>query len=240
MHAKVEIGSTLEISEPRNHFPIAGAQPALLIAGGIGITPIIAMAEKLMQESVDFELHYCAKSQASAAFIDRIAHSSYSDRAHFHFKKAATPSRLNIDEVLSSTDSQTHIYVCGPAGLTDDVFATAEAKGWSNDQLHREYFANANIATTASNAVDFEVKLERSGKTFAIPSNQSVFEVLSQNGVDIPVSCESGVCGTCLTRVLEGTPDHRDVFLTDEERARNDQFTPCCSRAHSNLLVLDL
>lgn len=240
MHEQVAVGSVLEISAPRNHFPLVEAQHSLLIAGGIGITPIIAMAEQLAQGGANFELHYCARSEAHAAFLNRIRRSGYGDRAHLHFSDGLPSTRLNLDALFDSTPYGTHVYVCGPAALTEAVLAIAVSRGWNQEALHREYFANIQPQDTSDSAKEFNVKLASTGKTFCIPAGKSVYEVLSVNGIEIPVSCESGVCGTCLTRVLEGTPDHRDVFLTEQERAQNDQFTPCCSRAHSNLLVLDL
>jgi len=128
--------------------------------------------------------------------------------------------------------------VCGPGGFIEYVKDTAKAQGWPSPQVHFEYFGAAPVDTGGDSA--FEVRLAASGKVIAIPAGRSVASVLMEQGVDLPVSCEQGVCGTCLTRVLDGVPDHRDVYLTDEERAANDQFTPCCSRAKSALLVLDL
>ena len=115
---------------------------------------------------------------------------------------------------------------------------TAKAHGWPPTQVHFEYFGAPPVDSCADSA--FEVRLATSGKVIAIPAGRSVASVLIEQGVDIPVACEQGVCGTCLTRVLDGVPEHRDVYLTDEEHAANDQFTPCCSRARSALLVLDL
>jgi vanillate O-demethylase ferredoxin subunit len=118
------------------------------------------------------------------------------------------------------------------------VLDSARGQGWSEGQLHREYFAAAPVDTAADGA--FQVKLGSSGQVFDIPADKTVVQVLESHGVEIALSCEQGICGTCLTRVLEGVPDHRDLFLTEEEQAANDQFTPCCSRSRSALLVLDL
>jgi vanillate O-demethylase ferredoxin subunit len=118
------------------------------------------------------------------------------------------------------------------------VLDSAKAQGWSDEYLHREYFAAAPVDTSADGS--FQVKLGSSGQVFDIPADKTVVQVLESHGVEIALSCEQGICGTCLTRVLEGVPEHRDLFLTEEEQAANDQFTPCCSRAKSKLLVLDL
>jgi vanillate O-demethylase ferredoxin subunit len=131
-----------------------------------------------------------------------------------------------------------HLYVCGPSGFLEYVLERATACGWPASQLHREYFSASNNNQTDNQS--FEVEIKSSGQVLTVPPDRSVLQVLEDAGVFIPVSCEEGVCGTCMTKVLAGEPDHRDRFLTAEERALNDQFTPCCSRAKSGRLVLDL
>jgi vanillate O-demethylase ferredoxin subunit len=128
--------------------------------------------------------------------------------------------------------------VCGPQGFIEHVLGSAQALGWPAARLHVEYFG-AGAADTSGDA-PFDVQLAASGKVVTVPAGRTVIKVLAEHGVDIPYSCEEGVCGTCLTRVLGGVPDHRDLYLTEEEQAANDQFTPCCSRARTPLLVLDL
>lgn len=239
MHDQVHEGTLLKISEPRNLFPLAHeAKRTLLFAGGIGITPILCMAERLSQIGADFELHYCARSAEKTAFIERMQKSSFADRVHLHFDDGAPAQKLNANEVLQSFGEGHHLYVCGPGGFMEFVLSTARTFGWPEDLLHREYFAAA--PTSSADEGSFEIQLASSGRCLQVAANRSVAEVLIEAGVEIPLSCEQGICGTCLTRVLEGTPDHRDMFLTDAERKRNDQFTPCCSRAKSPRLVLDL
>ncbi|WPN44676.1 MULTISPECIES: PDR/VanB family oxidoreductase [unclassified Pseudomonas] len=238
MHEQINNGDRLHISEPRNLFPLAGdARRSLLFAGGIGITPILCMAEQLADSGADFELHYCVRAIDRAAFVERLKGSSFSDRVHLHFDEDAD-SRLDAAKVLSNPGPDLHLYVCGPSGFMQFVLDSAKAQGWSDGQLHREYFAAAPVDTSSDGS--FQVKLGSSGQVFDIPADKTVVQVLESHGVEIAISCEQGVCGTCLTRVLEGVPDHRDLFLTDEEQAANDQFTPCCSRAKSALLVLDI
>jgi vanillate O-demethylase ferredoxin subunit len=128
--------------------------------------------------------------------------------------------------------------VCGPKGFMDAVLTTARAEGWPEPQLHYEFFAGEAVKSDSD--ASFEVQLASSGKVVVIPGDKTVVQALAEVGVDVPVSCEQGVCGTCLTRVIEGVPDHRDMYLTPEEQAANDQFTPCCSRARTPRLVLDL
>jgi len=237
VHETVSAGDVLTISPPKNHFPLAhAAQRHLLIAGGIGITPILCMAEQLSTTRADFTLHYCTRSRINTAFYDRIRQSAFARRVHFHFDDGA--QKLNLAETLKSPVAGAHLYVCGPQGFMDAVLNTARAAGWTQAQLHYEAFSNT--PTRAKTDTRFQIQLASSGQVLTVPANQSVVDVLYAAGVVIPTSCRQGVCGTCLTRVLEGEPDHRDVFLTPEEQAANDQFTPCCSRAKSARLVLDV
>ncbi len=238
VHALTE-GARLQISEPRNLFPLVHeARRSLLFAGGIGITPILCMAERLANLGADFELHYCARSVERAAFVDRLRQGSFSDRVHFHFDDRKGGEPLDASALLSEPAEGTHLYVCGPGGFMDHVLGTAKAQGWDEANLHREYFSAA--PTSQADDGSFEVQLSSSGRVLQVPADQSVAQVLEAAGVIVPLSCEQGICGTCLTRVLEGEPDHRDLFMTEAEQAANDQFTPCCSRSKSTRLVLDL
>jgi vanillate O-demethylase ferredoxin subunit len=130
-----------------------------------------------------------------------------------------------------------HLCVCGPAGFLDAALETARRLGWSDDRLHREYFSNESAGAGGGS---FKVRIASTGKEHIVPADETVVTALTRAGIGIPVSGEQGVCGTCLTRVLEGIPEHRGMFLTGEEQANNDQFTPCCSRALTPVLVLDL
>lgn len=238
MHDEIRVGDHLRISEPKNHFPLQSAPRTLLFAGGIGVTPILSMAEHLGHTHSKFEMHYCARSRDRMAFVDRIEESAFCDSVHFYHDENPDAGKLDVAGLVNKPDNDTHIYVCGPGGFIDHVLATCKALGWPSSQLHTEYFSGA--VQDAENDESFEVKIASTGATLSVPKDKSVYQVLEENGVSVEVSCEQGVCGTCLTRVLEGTPDHRDLYLNDSERAANDQFTPCCSRAKSKLLVLDL
>ncbi|MBY0557698.1 MAG: PDR/VanB family oxidoreductase [Burkholderiaceae bacterium] len=237
VHALRE-GGTLRISAPRNHFRLVPAPRYVLLAGGIGITPMIAMAQELHSADIPFTLHYCARSPAQAAFQYQLAQAPYSGNVQLHFDDGVTEQRLALERVLREAGPDCHVYVCGPGGFIGFVEAGATAAGIPAAQVHREYFNAAPVDTSGDSG--FELALARSGRRLRVPAGQSVLQVLHAAGVDIPVSCEQGVCGTCVTRVLEGVPEHRDMFFTDQERAANDQFTPCCSRSKSPLLVLDL
>ncbi|MBV6319429.1 PDR/VanB family oxidoreductase [Duganella violaceipulchra] len=239
MHDEVQAGATLQISAPKNHFPLVEAECSLLLAGGIGVTPILAMAEALSARGAAFEMHYCARSPERTAFRQRITAAPFAPQVHFHYDSGDAAQKLDLPALLAQLDRKTHIYLCGPAGFIAHVKATAKAQLWPQDQLHLEYFGAA-AAPAAGGDQPFEVKLASSGKVYAIPSDSTVLRVLAEAGVFIPASCEQGVCGTCLTRVLDGVPDHRDLYLDESEQAANDQFTPCCSRSKTGTLLLDL
>jgi vanillate O-demethylase ferredoxin subunit len=236
---RIAVGDTLRISEPKNHFELEpSASRSLLIAGGIGVTPILCMAERLSNIGEPFEMHYAARSPSRAAFRDRIAASAFADKVSFHFDDGPDAQKLDLDALLASPAPGAHLYVCGPGGLIEAVLKTAKAKGWPDARVHREFFAP--VTDTSAPGGAFQVKIASSGQVFDIPEDQPITAVLMRNGIDVPTSCEEGVCGTCLTRVLEGEPDHRDVYQTPEEQARNDQMTLCCSRSKGPMLVLDL
>jgi vanillate O-demethylase ferredoxin subunit len=239
MHDTVQEGDVLQISAPKNHFPLApGAQRSLLLAGGIGVTPLLAMAEQLAHAQADFELHYCSRSAQRTAFRERLAASAFADKVEFHFDDAAPAQKFDLMRLLAAPQAGVHIYVCGPKGFMDAVLISARAQGWPAEQLHHEFFS-AEVLTSDSDA-SFEIKLASSGRIVMVPKDKTVTQALAEAGIDILMSCEQGVCGTCLTRVLDGVPDHRDSYLTPEEQAANDQFLPCCSRAKTPQLVLDL
>lgn len=238
MHTKLRVGDILRISYPKNHFELASANHSLLFAGGIGVTPILSMAHTLHSIGKKFDMYYCGRSTDRMAFLSEISDSPFGNEVQIHTDDGPSELKFEADRLLKNPSVETHLYVCGPSGFMDYVLATARRHGWSEAQLHREYFAGAD--TKQSSDASFEVRLASSGKTFQIPADKSVLDVLTSKGIDIPFSCESGVCGTCLTGLQEGIPDHRDTYLTDAEHAVNNQFTPCCSRAKTPFLVLNL
>ena len=238
MHDHVNVGDILTISAPRNAFELnEGARHSILIAGGIGVTPIMAMAERLALMGASFEMHYLARTRTRMAFHDYLLNRPYSSRIHLHFDDGAKDQLLDVPTRLRDYQAGVELYLCGPKGLMDHVLA--KCKHWPEHAVHREYFTAEPQAGAAGDKA-FKVKIKSSGKIFDIPANKTIVTVLAENGIDLPISCEQGICGTCLTGVVEGTPDHRDCFLNDHERAANDQFTPCCSRSKSDLLVMDL
>lgn len=236
MHAHVREGDVLTISEPRNHFPLEHAPHTVLLAGGIGVTPLLCMAQRLAATGASFELHACNRSLARSAFVEEMR--AFGDRFHLHLDDGDAAQKLDLPAVLKQAPAGSRIYVCGPTGFIDFVVNTAKAQGWPADHVHLEYFGAAAQDTARDRA--FEVRIASTGQTYTIPADKPITTALSEQGVEIMVSCEQGVCGTCLTRVLEGEVDHRDLYLTDDEKTCHDQLLPCCSRAKSPMLVLDL
>ncbi len=242
MHDNVNEGDLLLISAPRNHFELNTEQSGerLLFAGGIGITPILAMAHALHRRNHPFRLHYGARSADRIAFRNEIEQTGFSEVTQYYLSDGDETLRFRaqLPQLVPEPDPEKEVYVCGPSGFIDAVTQAFVDRGWEKSRIRSEYFAGADIDTSDDGS--FTVELASSGEQYRIPADQTVFEVLDEAGVFIPTSCEQGVCGTCLTRVLEGEPDHRDLFMDDDEHAANDQFTPCCSRSKSEKLVLDL
>jgi len=233
MHEDLEEGSAIGILEPRNHFPLADdAKHSLFIAGGIGITPIYAMIQALDAAGGSWELHYCARSQAHAAFYPELV-ALGGRRVTSWF---AEQPLLDARTLLHDIRDDTHVYCCGPTGLMGSVKqATAH---WPAGRIHFEYFA-APARNDAPNR-HFEIELRSAGMVLEVPPERTILAVVREHGIDVPSSCEEGVCGTCETRVLEGECDHRDLLLPEAEAAANTSMMICVSRARSHRLVLDL
>jgi vanillate O-demethylase ferredoxin subunit len=239
LHEGVAEGDRLEIGAPRNLFKLADdAESHLLLAGGIGITPLLAMAEQLARQGAPFQLHYCARSRARAAFVEQLEQSAFADRVNLHFSDGDAAQRLDIATLLAQPARGQHLYACGPAGFMDAVLGAARTQGWPEAQLHHEVFGALPVDSKGDQA--FEVQLGAAGRVVLVPAGCSIVAALAQAGVNIPTSCEQGICGTCMTTVLEGTPEHRDQYLTSEEQQAGELILPCCSRAKSARLVLAL
>lgn len=227
-------GDVIQVSEPRNLFALAEhSAHSLLIGGGIGITPMLAMAAELHRAGRSFSLHYCARTRDLAAFLPQLAACAYAPQVHLHF---SDEQRINLDAVLCDVPEGSHVYTCGPSRLMEAVSERAKAHGYSPEQIHQECFS----AEVETGGQPFEVVAAASGITVQVAANQTIVEALAQAGLKVCVSCKQGICGSCLTDVLEGEPDHRDHYLTDEEKADGDQILLCCSRAKSARLIIDL
>ena len=218
MHDAVSEGDIIHISAPRNHFPLHQAKHTLLLAGGIGVTPLLCMAHRMGAVGSDFAMHYCTRSEERTAFREEIAASSFAGSVSFHYDAGEVAQKLDLESLLARPDTETQIYVCGPSGFIDYVVNMAKAKGWNKDLVHLEYFGAAPQHKSGDGS--FEVKITSSGKSYPVAATESVTESLKAHGIEIVTSCEQGVCGTCITRVLEGEPDHRDMYFTDEEHAK--------------------
>lgn len=238
MHA-LRVGDLLEISEPRNNFElIEGASRYLLFAGGIGITPILAMVHELERCRANFHLHYFTRSHRHTAFHADLSAPPFAAKVSFHQGVEPEELRPLMRNLLGPVEEGARLYVCGPRPFMDAVEEAARLSLASN-AIHREYFSADPIASAVPRE-EFEVELARSGKNFLVPADTSLLEVLNGNGLDIEYSCQEGICGTCLTRVLGGEPDHRDSFLSESERQSGDRMLVCVSRSKTPKLVLEL
>ncbi|WP_172329809.1 PDR/VanB family oxidoreductase [Mangrovicoccus sp. HB161399] len=237
VHRLAVPGASFTVEGPRNHFPLEeSAAKTVLLGGGIGITPMIAMAHRLHALGRDFTLHYSTRSEEVTAFLDLLEDAPFADRVAFHFDDGAVGQKLDLARDLPAPDAATHLYVCGPQGFMDWVIGAAEAAGHATANVHREYFS-ADVDVTGDS---FEVEAAVSGITVTVGPEDTIAKALAKAGVKIEVKCEEGVCGTCVTDVIEGGIDHRDQFLTEEEREEGEMICACCSRASGKRLVLDI
>ena len=239
MHDRVREGDVITISEPRNNFVLDwSATHQLLLAGGIGVTPILSMARHLNAAGAAFQLQYFTRSIEHTAFHDVLSAPEFYGKVVFHYALQPEGLRAYLRNLLWRRPEGGHIYLCGPRPFMDLVETTAAAT-WPPESVHLEYFA-ADPMSLAGSQNEFKVRLARSGGVYTVPENKTIVNALSEHGIRIDTSCEQGVCGTCLTGVLEGVPDHRDVFLTDDEKLAGDKILPCVSRAKTPILVLDI
>ena len=209
------------------------ARKHVLIAGGIGITPILSMAKHLELSGSSFQIHYAARSRGEAAFADFLARAPFKDKVKFYFDDEQ--QRMELDSILSNYADGTTVYCCGPPGLMNAV--TSKSGHWPAGSVRLDSFEPVDGST---NDQPFKVKIASTGQTFDIPSGKSILAVLRDHGVCVGSQCEQGVCGACLTPVVEGLPDHRDRVLSESEKGANDLMALCCSRSFSKSLVLDM
>ncbi|WP_180028002.1 PDR/VanB family oxidoreductase [Acinetobacter sp. YH16032] len=236
IHEQLREGQQLKISEPRNLFALVPeTEYAYLCAGGIGITPILAMAKELKRNNQSFQLLYFVKTRASIAFQQDLE--ALGDSVHIHIDDEPE-THILLNTVFASPHIDHHIYVCGPDGFMNYVIHTADTLSWPSHQVHKEHFSAQAIDTSQDGS--FEIEILKTGQRIHVAADQSAAQALEHAGICIPLSCEQGICGTCLVNVVEGEIDHRDMYLTEEEQAANDQFTPCCSRAKSQRIIIDV
>jgi ferredoxin-NADP reductase len=233
MHERLRVGTTITISAPRNNFPLVeNADHTVLIAGGIGITPIWCMWQRLKSIGRPVELAYSCRSRADAIFLAEI---DRNERVTFNFDDESPDGFLDLEGIVSRAPKHAHLYCCGPLPMLKAFEAVTT--NWPAAQVHVEYFTSQ---AAAANDGGFVVELARSGREVLVEPGQTVLAALIAAGIDVPYSCEEGVCGACMTTVLSGTPDHRDTVLTAEERSRNKKIMICCSGSKSSRLVLDI
>lgn len=233
----LKVGDEVLATGPINQFQLQqGNDPVLLLAGGIGVTPLFSMAAALAETGRDFRLHYLGRAQGELAFLPELS-AICGERLSVHYDDTP-PGRPDFAELIDTLDPGGEAYVCGPSGMIEAVKTAWALAGRPSDKLYYELFT----ATPAPAAGDkaFEVEVKSTGQVVTVAPNQSIIDALEEAGIEIVYDCRRGDCGICQTAVLDGIPEHRDVVLTDEEKASNSVMQICVSRAKTPRLVLDL
>jgi len=238
IHETLRVGDVLQIGKPRNLFPLVeDASLSVLIAGGIGITPLWSMVQRLETLGRSWVLHYAARDRSRAAYISDIkafSECSTNGKLHVYFDNEHGGQGLDIAAVLRDIPTDAHVYCCGPQSMLDTCEAATAARPAGT--VHLERFASTQHQ---GDSQEFTVVLAKSGQSFEVASDQSILDVLLENGIDVPFGCMQGACGLCETRVLDGTPEHRDSLLSAEARATGQNMLICCSRSRTPVLTLD-
>jgi vanillate O-demethylase ferredoxin subunit len=240
IHDTLKPGNRITISAPRNHFPLVeDAGHVVLIAGGIGITPIFCMIQRIESLGRSWELWYSCRQRNMCAFRERLEALELAKpgRVHFNFDKEPGGGMLDLEQVIAGTPQHAHLYCCGPNPMLRAFEAAATEVGRPRDHVHVEYFAAKEEAALGGG---YSVACARSGVEFRIEHGQSILDAMIVANIEIAYSCSEGICGTCECKVLEGVPDHRDSVLTPDEQAANDRMMVCCSGSQSARLVLDI
>lgn len=236
LHTHVRPGVALRVRGPRSHFRMEeGTDRVMFIAGGIGITPVMAMAQRAQALGLDYQIHYSGRARTAMAFLDPLQQ-CHGNRLHVY--PSAEEQRNDLDRLLARPDAQVRIYACGPTRMLDAVQQVCQP--WPEDALRMEHFSSTGAKLDPGKERSFEVTLKSSGLLLRVPADQTVLAVLRASNIDVQSDCEEGLCGSCEVGVLEGDIDHRDVVLTRAERHENRRMMVCCSRACSDKIVLDL
>jgi vanillate O-demethylase ferredoxin subunit len=236
VHDTIRAGDIITISAPHNNFMLReDAEHSVLIAGGIGITPLMSMVRRLVRLGRPWELFYAARTRTAAAFLDELAALNPSGNLHIDFDDERAGRMFDLAAIVAGAPAHAHLYCCGPLPMLE-AFEQATA-GRLAGHVHVEYFQAKEAPALAGG---FEVRLAKSNRTIAIDPGKTILDAVLDAGVSANFSCSEGVCGTCETRVIEGIPDHRDLFLSPEEKAANKTMMICCSGSKSKTLVLDL
>jgi vanillate O-demethylase ferredoxin subunit len=244
MHRELSIDTEVKLSFPRNNFAMDfSANRKILLAGGIGITPLLSMALYCDRKKLDFELHYSTRSADRAAFSSLLTKLSRKSSVNLYHDETSESQHFNPENVLADCDADAHVYICGPAGFIDACYNSA-LKVYSDECIHIERFtaAVAKDSEAVGDTPDqgFNVILQKSNLEVWVSPEQTLLDAVMDAGVDLPFSCEQGICGTCITRVIKGKPDHRDAYLNDQEKASNQSMALCVSRCHGDEITLDI
>lgn len=235
----LRVGDCVELSAPRNNFQIASnGYYFLFIAGGIGVTPFIPMVARLNEQGLPWRMYYCVRTHERAALVDELVQLARDGAGSLmmNFDEEPGGTMLDLNAVIADAPKSASLYCCGPIGMLNAYREYARAAGFSEDQVHFEYFSS-DVEKAAAGG--FTVVCERSGKTVQVGQGQTILKALATAGVSVPSSCEEGVCGSCETRVISGEPDHRDMILSAREREEGKKIIICCSGSKSSRLVLD-
>jgi ferredoxin-NADP reductase len=232
VHDGLRVGDVIDVTGPRNNFDLhEDAAHSVFVAGGIGVTPIVCMVERLRALGRSWELHYSVRQREEAAFLDTLR----DERLHLHVDAEHEGAFLDVVAIVAAAPADAHLYCCGPGPMLDAFEAAAGSR--PANLWHVERFTAAKPSAQEGG---YTVRLAASNKSIAVAPGQTILEALRGCGVRVPASCEQGICGTCETRVLQGTPDHRDSLLSEQEKKANDVMMICCSGSLSDVLVLDL
>jgi phthalate 4,5-dioxygenase reductase component len=227
-------GDELMVAPPVNDFGLPPrAQDFLFIAGGIGITPIMAMIREVQRQGKRFRLFYCSRSPETTAFLDELSTPAFKDQVTIHYDQGDPSRSLDLKPVLAERKNREHLYCCGPRPLMEAVRNMTDH--WSSTAVHFEAFSDAETHKATDKA--FKVRLARSGEVIDVPTTKTILEALRDHGLEVPSSCETGTCGTCRTKLLAGEADHRDLVLAEHERAGTIMI--CVSRARTDEITID-
>ena len=236
MHGSAKVGTLVDVVAPQNAFHLDEAAPcSVLIAGGIGITPLWSMVQRLSHLGKPWQLHYRTRSKAATPLLAELSEPAFLAHMKLSFSDDPNSGRLELQAIVADAPAGSHYYCCGPQKMID-AFEVA-CVGLEPERVHLERFSSTEAPATEGG---YTVTLAKSAREVPIPAGKTILEMLSSLGVAVPSSCQQGVCGSCETRVLAGTPDHRDLVLSESEKASGQMMMICCSGSLSERLVLDL
>lgn len=238
MHDSLRVGQILQISKPRNNFELAEDAPmSVFFAGGIGVTPFLPMVARLNEIGKPWRLHYCVRTRDRTALLKELQDLAAAGRGELCPNYDEDPAgMLDLGKTLAEISEDAHVYCCGPTPMLTAFRERAAALGIADSRVHFEYFSSEVENATEGG---FTIVLHKSGDEIAVEPGQTILDALIRHGIDVPYSCEEGICGACETRVIEGIPDHRDMILSEAEREEGKTMMVCCSGSKSPRLVLD-